>query len=93
MTQSDEHGATKAFCYVQVAGGERIEIIMFTRCSLSLYIPGWQRKQINTGTRPKISQRHRMCTHNRTYNLDYVSNNLDNVCNYLDSRGSKEKRD
>jgi hypothetical protein len=36
--------------------------------------PGQQLKQIITGARPKISQRHRLCTHNRTYNLDYVSN-------------------
>ena len=33
-------------------------------------------KQIITGARPNISQRHRLCTHNRTYNLDYVSSNL-----------------
>ena len=48
--------------------------------------PGWQLKQIITGARPKISQRHRLCTHNRTYNPDYVSNNLD-------LRVSKEKRE
>jgi hypothetical protein len=28
------------------------------------------------GARPNISQRHRLCTHNRTYNPDYVSSNL-----------------
>ena len=38
------------------------------------------------GARPKISQRHRLCTHNCTYNLDYVSN-------YSDSRVSKEKQE
>lgn len=31
------------------------------------------------GARPKNSQRHRLCTHNCTYNLDYVSNDLDYV--------------
>jgi hypothetical protein len=38
------------------------------------------------GARPKISQRHTLCTHIRTYNLDYVSI-------YLDSRVLKEKRE
>ena len=28
------------------------------------------------GVRPNFSQRYRLCTLNRTYNLDYVSNNL-----------------
>ena len=28
------------------------------------------------GARPKISQRHRLCIHNLTYDLDYVSNKL-----------------
>ena len=32
-------------------------------------VPGWQLKQIITGDRPKISKRHRLCTHNRTHNL------------------------
>ena len=39
-------------------------------------IQGWQLKQIITGACQKNSQRHRLCSHNRTYNLDYVSNNL-----------------
>jgi hypothetical protein len=28
------------------------------------------------GAHPNISQRHRLCTHNHTYNPDYVSSNL-----------------
>ena len=48
--------------------------------------PGWQFKKKLQGACPKISQRHRLCTHNHTYNVDYVSN-------YLDSRVSKEKRE
>jgi hypothetical protein len=31
----------------------------------------------------KNSQRHRLSTHNRVYNLDYVSNDLDYVLNNL----------
>ena len=36
----------------------------------------WQLKQIITGGSSKNSQRHELCTHNCTYSLDYVSNNL-----------------
>ena len=36
--------------------------------------------------RPNISQRHKLCTHNPTYTLDYV-------LNYSDSKVSKEKRE
>ena len=34
---------------------------------------------IYKGILKKISQRHRLCTHNRVHNLDYVSNDLDYV--------------
>ena len=50
----------------------------------SRHIEREQLKQIITGARPKISQRHRLCTHNRTYNIDYV-------LSYLGSRVSEEK--
>jgi hypothetical protein len=45
------------------------------------------------GARPKISQRRRLCTLNHTYSLDYISNNLGYISNYLDSRVLKEKQE
>ena len=42
------------------------------------------------GAHPKISQMHRLYTHNCTYNLDYILNNLDKISNYLDSGVSQD---
>ena len=47
-------------------------------CCLAMGIKPGVATQTNNlqGTHPKISQRHRLCTHERTYNLDYILNNL-----------------
>jgi hypothetical protein len=63
-------------------------------------IPGVATQTNNLQGLVRNLQRHRLCTHNHTYNLDYlkcnldyVSENLDYVSNDLDTRVSEENRE
>ena len=82
---------------VMLDSSHHIELIMVNvirACNPISFEPqGGNSNKWLQGACPKFSQMHRLRTHNRTHNLNYVSNSVDYVSNYLDSRVSKEKRE